>query len=204
MGATYTFSCEKCKLEATVSGGPDCGMCAEWRTVWCSDCRQLSDATTLSENKDCLSKAFLDCPELPKDLCCPSCSSGPIEPAEGNTCPKCHGPMVEHLVGPRFQDQERACQTCGFHVNAFKSAPQLWATEADIVTVRMYCAGCERYVNATFHRSGAYAPMSEWVEHQLQCHHCRSLNVRAWNHGEPCPLCGGRLESSGEVAEFCD
>jgi hypothetical protein len=50
MGADYEFRCESCSLSAEVSGGRDSGMYAEWMTVWCSDCKSLSDATTASED----------------------------------------------------------------------------------------------------------------------------------------------------------
>jgi Zn finger protein HypA/HybF involved in hydrogenase expression len=204
MGATYSYSCDKCELEATVSGGQDFGMYAEWRTVWCADCGELSDVTTVSENTSCLSAEFRKRQELPTGLPCPDCKSTSVQMAEKNICPKCHGSMAEHQVGPRFRDRDQTCKSCGFSVNLFESAPRLSAAEDDTVTVRLFCAGCENYVLTTFHRRGAYAPMSEWVEHELKCRRCNSSNVRPWNQGEPCPSCGGNLESTGEIAEFCD
>lgn len=46
MGSRSQFTCLACRYSAEVSGGDDCGMEVRTTTVFCEDCKELSDIFT--------------------------------------------------------------------------------------------------------------------------------------------------------------
>lgn len=49
MGATFYYTCPRCRYEASVSGGPDVGFLCDTVTVRCLDCSALYDVVVLMD-----------------------------------------------------------------------------------------------------------------------------------------------------------
>lgn len=205
MGADYNFSCDNCSLSAEVSGGPDSGMYAEWTTIWCPDCKNLSDATTASEDEEAVAKYHRRTVAIPDNLRCPKCWSKGLRTFDQMVCPKCGTDKVfKSDSGGDWSEDLFVCETCKTRVKRTDCQPRLEVNPKDVVHVRLYCGSCDSYPLKRKRLRGAYVPPPKWKKHELKCRKCDSTNVQIWLEGQPCPSCGGRISRSVEVTAFTD
>src|SRR5207247_1544644 len=102
MGWRQTYRCESCNLEATVSGGKDCGFYVETETRFCSKCQTLEDVCLSLWCKDrlpdLLPQSRIDeLLDLEKVFgLCPACKKPNGKPwSSGQPCPKCGGTITQ-------------------------------------------------------------------------------------------------------------
>jgi rRNA maturation protein Nop10 len=204
MGANYDFRCGNCSLSAEVSGGPDSGMYAEWTTVWCPDCKSLSDATTASEDREAEAEYRRQTVALPDNLRCPRCWSKGLRTFDQNICPRCGEEKAIQSNGSDWFEALFVCETCETSVKRINCQPKLYVNPKDVVEVRLYCDSCDSYPVVRKRIRGAYVPPPEWKKHELKCRKCDSTNVQTWSAGNPCPSCGGKISRSRGIAAFTD
>lgn len=204
MGADYKFSCNNCSLSAEVSGGPDSGMYAEWTTVWCADCKSLSDATTASEDLEAEAEYRRRTVTLPDDMKCPNCRTKGLRTFDQKTCPRCGEEKVIQGSGGDWWEDLFVCETCETSVKRQDCQPKLYVNPKDVVEVRLYCDSCDSYPSVRKRIRGAYVPPPEWEKHELKCGKCESPNVKPWSAGQPCPACGSSVRQSSDVVAFTD
>jgi hypothetical protein len=189
MGENYEFQCEDCSLHAEVSGGPDSGMYASWTTIWCSDCKSLSDATTASEDQEAEAEYRRRTVTIPDDLKCPKCRVKGLRTFDQKLCPRCGEEKVIQGNGSDWWDALFVCESCETRVKREDCQPKLYVSPKDVVEVRLYCESCDSYPSVRTRIPGAYVPAPEWKKHQLKCRKCDS---------------GGSVRQSKDVAAFTD
>lgn len=204
MGTRYAYKCETCGLAAEVSGGPDVGMCCEWTTVWCVNCKSLSDSVTAAEDLQATSKWRSRTVTLPDDLQCPACEAFGLVNYEVGACPVCGSKMSVHDFRNDFWKIWYVCEPCDISVRREDCHPHLGIDPLDNVMVRLFCKTCRKYVMTSVHVPGSYTPFPKWRKHGLECKKCKSADVTVWNDTEPCPACGGVVRKSREPTAFVD
>jgi Zn finger protein HypA/HybF involved in hydrogenase expression len=207
MGAKYEYRCAGCSLHAEVSGGPDSGMASEWTTVWCNDCKTLSDATTSSKDLEAEFQYEEQYEQrsvlLPDDLPCPDCKTPGLRTFQQHTCPRCGKKKTVLNRGNRLKEL-LVCEPCGTSVRELDSDKIFLVYPSDKLSVRLYCDNCVTYPLITVHSPGSYVPPPDWIKHELKCLRCNSRAVRTWSEEQPCPACGGDVRRSKDIAAFVD
>jgi ssDNA-binding Zn-finger/Zn-ribbon topoisomerase 1 len=178
-------------------------MYASWTTVYCPDCKGLSDATISSEDIEALAEYRKHSITLPDNIACPDCKTTRLRAFQQHTCPRCGREKTVLNKGSYFKAM-LVCEPCGTSVSERDSDQRFFVYPSDEVSVRLYCEACDTYPLLKVHIPGAYVPPPEWKEHELKCGKCDSQNVEPWSSGQPCPACGGNIRRSDEPLAFTD
>jgi hypothetical protein len=191
MGTKYLCKCSGCDLTAEVCNGPSAGFQFECTTIWCDDCRELSDATTSALGD----MSFI----VPPAKVCPACSDGQLVPLNTRKCPRCQTKYV-------YDDKDtfitaKKCPDCSF---ATRYAVRPTIQEDSTIIFPMVCGCCYSVSVETFRQPGAWARYSKYTDYKLSCGLCESANVREWTNVQPCPKCGGSVSVSEHPVEFFD
>ena len=133
MGANYEFQCEDCSLHAEVSGGPDEGMYASWTTIWCPDCKSLSDATTSSEDAGAMEEYQKHSVTLPENIICPNCKVPGLRTFKQDSCPRCGRQKTVLNKGDYFKAM-LVCEPCETKVRELDSDQRFFVYPNDEVS----------------------------------------------------------------------
>lgn len=91
MGSWRTFYCEKCGLEAEVSGGEDVGMMVHTQTRYCPVCETLVDVEVqLTEGSFTIEEEFAKC----RDRCGECDTVLTVDWNYQQPCPRCGGDIA--------------------------------------------------------------------------------------------------------------
>lgn len=101
MGTRYTFVCEECGYNASVSGGKDSGYLLDVETMICNYCHELVDVAIGPADGVIFEKEIEE--EVMEDIGkCPECGRKKLSSwsPEAKTCPKCGKQMTLDLDAP--------------------------------------------------------------------------------------------------------
>ena len=203
MGRTTDHTCTNCGYTANISGGRDAGMYSECVTVMCRRCKELSDATTRSENS--LDDLPLPAPE------CTKCYSKHVSEWDDfkDSCPKCRSRMardgyeLDELISAKRVKLK--CESCGYRVRLVGSAfGVIGRTEAGRLYRSFACPDCRVLFQIEDEIPPYLGMLQEWSDRTPICGSCKSDDVTPWTLQNGCPKCGSEIEDTGRNVVFFD
>jgi len=94
MGSLYRFKCNACGLEASTSGGLDCGFHEVTKTMYCRSCESVADISLYAGESS--RDGMKDSGQNDGYLHCPRCQSTQLKAwSDRQPCPKCGGDFTK-------------------------------------------------------------------------------------------------------------